>query len=93
MRGEKIVSVCGFTFSSLTTPHTTNYDKSCLKCYNISIVPNINLLQYRGNMAIHVHYVTSCWAQRPKLKRSDGELSRGELIFYSKIKSFHYFQG
>ena len=27
------------------------------------------------------------WAQRPKMKRSDGV-----LIFYSKIKSFQYFQ-
>ena len=76
----------------ITTPHTINYDKNCLKCCNISIVLNINLLQYRGNMAIHVHYVTSCWAQRPKLKRSEGKLSRGELIFYSKNKSFQYFQ-
>ena len=76
----------------ITTPHMINYDKNCLKCCNISIVLNINLLQYRGNMAIHVHYVTSCWAQRPKLKRSEGELSRGELIFYSKNKSFQYFQ-
>ena len=55
---KKIVSVCGFTFSSLTTPHMTNYDKNCLKCCNISIVLNIKLLQYHDNMAIHVHYMS-----------------------------------
>ena len=90
---KKIVSVCGFTFSSLTTLHKTNYDKNCLKCYNISIVLNINLLQYKeGNPAILVHYVTSHWAQRPKLFFFSfffgGLIQRQswkELIFYSKV--------
>ena len=52
------MSVCGFTFSSLTTPRMENYDKNCLKCCNISIVLNIRLLQYHGNMAIHIHYMS-----------------------------------
>ena len=56
---KKIVSVYGFTFSSLTTLHMTNYDKNCLKCCNINVVLNINLLQYSGNMEIHGNYVTS----------------------------------
>ena len=41
-------------------------------------------------MAIWQYTYVIChiiWAQRPKLKRSIGE-----LIFYSKIKSFQYFQ-
>ena len=58
-----------------------------VKCCNISIVLSIKLLQYRGNMAIHVHYMSHHLGSKPKLKRSDGE-----LIFYSKIKSFQYFQ-
>ena len=40
---KKIVSVYGFTFSSLTTLHMTNSDKNCLKCCNINVVININL--------------------------------------------------
>ena len=56
---KKIVSVYGFTFSSLTTLHMTNYDKNCLKCCNNNVVLNINLLQYSGNMEIHGNYVTS----------------------------------
>ena len=89
------MSVCEFTFLSLITLHTTNYDKNCC---NISIVLNINLLQYKGNVAIHVHYVASHLAQRPKLfffffwliqrpklKRSNGFSSS----FIQKLKVFN----
>ena len=55
---------------------------------NINIILNINLLKYYSNLVIYVHYVTSRGAQRPKLKRNNGELSHGELIFYSKFTSF-----
>ena len=94
---KKIVSVCGFTFSSLTTTYTTNYDKNCLKCCNINVVLNINfffervlninLIQYTGNMEIHIHYVTSF-----VLRGQSWKEVMGELIFYSKIKSFQCFQ-
>ena len=76
----------------------TNYDK--IFC-NISIVLNINLLQYKGNVAIHVHYVVlyimlhHIWLkgqsfffwliQRPKLKRSNGFSSS----FIQKLKVFN----
>ena len=66
---KEIVSVCGFTFSSLTTLHTTNYDKNCLKCCNISIVLNIKLLQYQGNMAIHIHYISHHLGLKAKAKK------------------------
>ena len=42
---------------------------------NINIILNINLLKYYSNLVIYVHYVTSRGAQRPKLKRNNGELS------------------
>ena len=90
------MSVCGFIFLSLITLHTTNFDKNYC---NISIVLNINLLQYKGNLAIHVHYVASHSAQRPKLfffyyywliqrpklKRSNGFSSS----FIQKLKVFN----
>ena len=61
-----MVGIRRFTFSCLTTPHVTNDDKNGLKCCYISMVVNINSLQYCGNLAIHIHYVTSHWAQKPK---------------------------
>ena len=78
---KKIVDVYEFIFLSLTT-----YDKNCLKYYNISIILNINLLQYYSNLAIHLHYVTSRWAQRPKLKGSNGSSKKKEK---EVMESFH----
>ena len=81
---KKIVSVCGFTFSSLTTPHMTNYDKNFLKCCNINIVLNINLLQYHYNMAIHVYYVISFG-----LKGQSWKEVMESSSFIQKWKAFH----
>ena len=40
------MSIYGFIFSSLTTLYVRNYDKNYLIYYNISMVLNINLLQF-----------------------------------------------
>ena len=75
-----------FHHLQVTTLHMKNYDKNCLKFCNINVVLNINLLQYSGNMEIHRHYVTSF-----VLKGQNWKEVMGELIFYSKIKSFQCF--